>query len=81
MEKLTEKMFLCGSLGQLKVACCIPHYPSYGLSTQVECYGEVSPDIGSMCDQGKGIGWLLLLLDAVARPLSSDLDSPRALEW
>ena len=65
LEKWTENMVLCGSLRQLKIACCIPDYPFYGLSGQVECYGEAGPEIpGNVCDEDRG--WLFLLLNALA---------------
>lgn len=71
LEKWTVKIFLCGSLGQLKIVCCVPHYPLYGLPGQVECYGEVGPEIpGNACDQGRGTGWLFLLLNAPAHLLA-----------
>lgn len=67
LEEWAGKMFLCGSLGQLKIACCVPPCPFYGLSGQVESYGEAGPEIpGNACDQDRGTGWFFLLLKALA---------------
>lgn len=44
-ENTLEKPFLCGSLGQLKVADYIPCYSLNGPSGEVECYGEMWPEI------------------------------------
>lgn len=38
LETWTEKVFLCGSLRQLKIASCIPRCPFYSLSDRLNVW-------------------------------------------